>query len=241
MPVSYQIVIPVYTWLPHIEKNLESLNDWEHLLLVDNSKDGWLKKYEGRGAKIVYRPENIGVSRAWNLGIKEGKDYTFFVSSSVFWPLGFAELRNHLEQLIAEKAPGIEYGLFCNLAWHANALSQKTIEKVGFFDTNFYPSYYEDTDMCRRLYLAGIHPNVEGHTRGGVVPIVVVSASPIEIATTLKRAGLQVPFNKLAQHYKNKWGGNKPNETFDLPWGDKPLGYWPEKSIETLKQEYGLD
>ncbi len=240
MDISHKIVVPIYTELPHIAANLESLDDWDHLLIVDNSKNGWCKRFEEKGAKVLYRPGNIGVARSWNLGIKEGKDYTFFVSSSVFWPAGFAELRSHLDRLIDEQAPGIEHGLFCQLGWHANALSKLAVEKCGYFDENFYPAYEEDVDMCHRLYLAGIHPNQVGETLGGTVPIVTISAYPLDIAMTLKQASLQVDFIKLRNYYIDKWGGDHGKETYSRPFNQDSLGYFPRNSIESLKQQYGL-
>lgn len=239
--MTYTITVPIYRELPHIKGNIESINDWEHLFIIDNSPEKWCRQFEERGARVLYPDQNIGVARSWNEGIEQGADYTFFVSSSVKFNQGFSEVAEKLENLIEEKAPGIEYGVLTQLGWHCNALSQKTIEIIGMVDTNFYPSYVEDIDLCRRLYLAGIHPNMEGKTLGGTIPCVVIDAQPIEIATTLKRAGLQVHFNKLNQYYKDKWGGNKPNEKYDLPFGDKPLSYFPERSIAELKEKYDLD
>ncbi len=238
--MDYQIVIPIYRDLEHIEPNLESLNDWEHLLIVDNSESGWCRKFVARGAKVLHFPQNIGVARSWNLGIKEGKDYTFFVSSSVKWQYGFNELANHLKQMIKEKVPGIEYGLFCQLGWHANAISQKTVEKVGYFDENFYPAYEEDVDYCYRLYLAGLHANIFGQTKGGVIPAVTVNAAPIEIATTIKRAGLPVNFNKLRNYYIGKWNGDHGKEQFTTPFDSGDLGYFPKNTIRQLQKMYDL-
>lgn len=237
---SYLICVPIYAKLPHIEENLESINDWNHLFIVDNSENGWCKRFEERGARVVYKPQNIGVARAWNLGIMEGEDYTFFVSSSVKFHRGFQEVVDQLKQAIDKKLPGIEHGLFTQLGWHCNALTQKTIGKIGYFDENFYPSYVEDIDICRRLYLAGIHPDPKGKTLGGTVPCITIDAEPVEIAATLKRAGLQVNFAALNEYYRRKWNGNKPNEKFTKPFGKYDLSYFPVKTIEELKLEYGL-
>lgn len=234
--MTYQIVMPIYKELPHIERNLESLNDWEHLLIVDNSVDKWCKKFEGRGCKIEYRPENIGVARSWNIGLKEGKEYTFVVSSSVYFPNGFIEVADKLRKLIAEGVPNVEYGVFTNLGWHCNAITQKTVEICGYFDENFYPAYEEDVDYARRLYVANLHGKEAEHN----VPFINIDAAPIEIAATIKRAGLHVEFNKLRNYYIAKWGGDHAKETFDTPFNSGDLKYFPTKTVEQLKEEYGL-
>jgi hypothetical protein len=240
--MDYSIIIPIYRELPHIEANLESIQDWEHLFLIDNSEDKWLKRFEGRGATIIYPDQNIGVARSWNEGIKQGKEYNFFVSSSVKFNQGFNQVIDIVEKMIEEKAPGIEYGFFTQLGWHMNCLTQKTIDIVGYFDENFYPAYEEDVDMCRRIYLAGIHANQKGETLGGVVPCAVIDAQPFEIATTLKRAGLQVNFAALRQYYIKKWGGDHEQETYTIPFNmpERDLKYFPTFTIQNLKNTYGL-
>jgi hypothetical protein len=236
---TYQIVIPIYAELPHIEGNLESLNDWEHLLIVDNSKDSWCKKFEGRGAKIEYHPENIGVARSWNIGILKKCDYTFFVSSSVKFNKGFKEVVDNLNDLILKKAPGIEYGLFTQLGWHCNGISKETVRICGLFDENYYPAYEEDIDYCYRLYLADIH-SYKNKTIKNNVPIIVIDAKSFEIATTIKKAGLHVNFQALRNYYITKWGGDHGNETFKTPFNCGDLKDFPHRTIAQLRKDYGL-
>jgi hypothetical protein len=238
--MDYKIIIPIYRELPHIEGNLQSIADWKHLLIIDNSPTNWCKKFEAMGATVIHKPENIGVARSWNLGITFGKEYNFFVSSSVKFNRGFQEVVDIVEKMIADKAPGIDYGFFTQLGWHMNCLTQKTISIVGFFDENFYPAYEEDVDMCRRLYLAGIHPNQKGDTLGGVVPCAVIDAQPFEIATTLKRAGLQVNFAALRQYYIKKWDGDHEEEKNTTPFSSGDLKYFPENSISHLRSTYRI-
>lgn len=254
--MTYQIVVPIYKDLPHIEENIKSIADFEHLLIIDNSTDGFCKKFEDLGAQVRYFPHNIGVARAWNLGIAEGKDYTFFVSSSVKFNKGFKEVVDGLEELLAQEVDdqydheteqaiqghhsGVEWGVFTQLGWHCNAISKKTVDKIGLFDENFYPAYYEDTDYCRRLYLAGLHPNLKGETLGGVIPTLTIDAKPIGIAVSVNQGGLQVDYSKLAEYYKSKWGGVPGEETSEKPFGCPLLRFWPRAGIEELKERYGL-
>lgn len=222
--MTYRIVVPIYT-NEHLADNcLNSIDvDWSHLIIVDNSKDSFCKKYEGRGAKIYYYPENIGVARAWNLGLKADADWTFFVSIAVAFPNGFSEV-------LAELKNANDY-LFCSdLAWHCNAISRKCVEAVGYFDENFYPAYYEDTDYVRRMQIVGI-------------PVTVVRTSAysaVQANSTESDRGLPVHYLNLEKYYIEKWGGKPGHETFNMPFGDKGIGHWVGQTIKTLKQRYEI-
>ena len=238
--MNYKIIVPIYQELPHIQANLDSINDWEHLYIIDNSKTAWCSKFVGSGADIDFQPANIGVARSWNRGIKQGAEYNFFVSSSVRFENGFKEVVDLLEKLIAEQAKGIEYGMYTQLGWHCNALSQKAIEKVGYFDENFYPAYEEDVDMCQRLYLAGLHCNKKSESLGLYMPTVSIHAKPVEIAATIKHTNLAVNFTALRKYYIEKWGGDHGLEKYATPFCSGDLGYFPKKTIQELKNEYEI-
>lgn len=55
--MTYKIVIPIYT-NEHLADNcLSQIDvDWRHLIIVDNSKDSFCKKYEGRGGDDILFP-----------------------------------------------------------------------------------------------------------------------------------------------------------------------------------------
>lgn len=232
---DYKIVVPVYSSLL-VDDFLKNIDvDWSRLFIVDNSKDSYCNKFKGLGATIVSMPENIGVARAWNLGLKQGADYTWFVSVSVRFNKGFSELESKMNE-------ANEYGLFTQLGWHCNCISQAMVQKVGYFDENFYPAYYEDTDYCYRFYLAGLHDTPWYPPKyGNHIPCVEIDAKPVGIAMSMKKAGLKVNMGALADYYRVKWGGYPREETSRKPFGRDFLGHFPEKSIEQLKKEYGLE
>jgi len=233
--ISYLIVVPIYKKTEYTDKNLESINDWQHLFIIDNSIANFCRKYEKLGAKVIYPEENQGVSRSWNLGLKEGKDYTFFVSQTINFEKGFLEVVSWLDELVVTKAqPMIDYGLFTQLGWHCNGISQKTVEEIGYFDENFYPSYYEDVDYAYRLKMADLH----GKTEGRSIPCITINARPTIIAGALK-SGLSVNFPELGKYYAKKWGGNSPNEKLTRPFGEHRLDWWGDRSIEKLRSIYG--
>lgn len=181
--------------------------DWSQLILVDNSKEGFCKKYLGKGAEIRFHPDNLGVAGSWNYGIRSDAEFLWIISSTLIFNQGFSELIRKMEF-------ANEYGLLTDEAWHCIGFSRKTFDTVGIFDEQFYPGYYEDNDYGYRLQLAHIHnaPNYPS------MPKVAVDITSQGVATTLK-AGLVHPrFDLLREYYKKKWGGYPSEEKFVTPF-----------------------
>ena len=222
---NYCILIPYLAPPENLNGCLETIKDqWEHIILIDNSSDSYCKKYEGKVGKIHYHPENIGVSRSWNIGLKKGFDYTYIISVCMRFPEGFQEI---LDFSVSE------YGLMFQHGWHLFGFTQKTIDKIGYFDTNFYPAYSEDIDYSRRINLAGLKTDK-----------LVCKATSLGNALTLATAKVKVNFPALRQHYFEKWGGlsSGASEKFIHPYNNStfPLSYFPEHTIKELKKVYNV-
>lgn len=216
-----------------LDNCLKSIDvDWRHLILVDNSKDGICKKYENRGAMIFYYPENIGVSRSWNLGLQAKAEWTFLVSISAIFPAGFSEV-------LVELKNANDYVFYTDRALHCGAISQKCVEKVGYFDENFYPAYFEDMDYYRRVRLVlGKKPQLI-YSEKKLEKIHKIPAYSIKYGTSLE-SGLEVNNGALMEYYISKWGGKPTEEKFNKPFGDKSIDYYPINTINQLKEKYNL-
>ncbi len=220
--MTYKICIPVYLGSAAVDNLLASIDiAWHYLILVDNSPDSYCKKFEGRGAMIYYYPENIGVSRAWNIGLKSGADWVFLLSQAVVFPGGFSEF------LLGVDTTN-EYCYFTDLGWHCVGISQKTVALIGLFDTNYYPAYLEDTDYYRRMCLAGIEHG-QPHTPQAITSTIGSSSG----------LGKDVRFKPLNDYFFSKWNSTVDEHGWGLPFGDKPLSYFPEKSVKELQNTYG--
>jgi hypothetical protein len=114
-------------------------------------------------------------------------------------------------------------------SWHLIALHRRCFDAVGYFDENFYPAYFEQTDWCRRLRMLDME---------GGWPRVWVNALSQGVA--LHAPLVSCPAPPLLDYYRDKWGGDKGAETHMVPWGDKPLDYFPQRSIPELIHRYGL-
>ena len=109
---------------------------------------------------------NRGLSLSWNDGLIEsytndGNDVTVIVNDDII----FGE--NDFDRLVqtAYENPdkwfttgrGFDgYGNVQNMLWGCFILNKIAIEKVGYFDENIFPAYYEDIDYNFRALLAGL-------------------------------------------------------------------------------------
>lgn len=200
----------------------------EDILIVDNSLDGFAGKYGLR----TYRAEgihNIGVGRAWNIAVREVLekkfDYLVIVSTSMYFgPVMYHTFMSHLQDHNGDNVvEATGHG------WHLIALHRVLLETIGLFDENFYPAYFEDVDFGNRMKLKGLQYNwpkvwINAITRGVGLHAKAITCLP----------------QPLMDYYAEKWGGSKGNEIFELPFGDKPIGYFPENSIPDLISKYGL-
>jgi hypothetical protein len=219
---------------------IESLSDSvrENLLVIDNSQDGFASKFN---VESQHHPENIGVARSWNIGarrvVEEKLDYLIILSAAIVFNKGMDDF---IEQL------SHPYGVESQFSYHLIAIGRPTFEQIGYFDENFYPAYYEETDFIRRMELAHI-----SHVVGPPphLPVVQVDAERQGIALTIQSGALHVDFLALAGYFTEKWGEVPEYETqeqrdkmYQYPFNDpsKPLSYWPERSIEELKARYKL-
>ena len=107
--------------------------------------------------------------------------------------------------------------LLAGCGFSAMYLPRAVFEAAGPFDTGFWPAYFEDVDMHRRLSLAGIAvETVEAEvTHAGSASI----GGDAELAALV---GATFPRNR--ERYRAKWGGPPTQETFAEPWAGWPRG-----------------
>jgi hypothetical protein len=243
--IDYLIVIPVYKVHERTIKCLKSIKDYEHVLLVDNTGTGECEKLinEYPGIRVSVQTENIGVSRAWNIGIDEGHDWTFIVSSSMIFKGGFKQ--------IAAMVENYDGPVFrTNHAWHCIGISKKAVEVVGRFDENFYPGYLEDCDWDFRSSLA----KQKEYDNFKINAICQVNGG-----ATID--GAYVMIAPLRKYFVEKWGGPEMDEKegepffgvpivwtraeniYSKPFNNKKnkLSYWEQRSIEELREKYGFN
>lgn len=225
------------------DRCIESIDKKWHknLYIVDNSKEGFAHKYKNIASE--HHPENIGIGRGWNVGLRkcvdEQLDYAVILSASVVFEDGMSDFVAMLEN---NHDP---HGMETQHAWHMIAIGRKTVEKIGFFDENFYPGYYEDSDYIRRMELAGIHNPMSTTNR---LPKVDIKAGYQGWALTIKR-GLKVNMEACRDYFVEKWGYEPRYDSqrsrdllYKYPFNNpsNAIHYFPERSIEELREKYNL-
>jgi hypothetical protein len=220
--MTYNICVPVYLG-GEVVDNLVATIDVapHHLILVDNTPDSYCKKFEGKGYTILYYPNNIGVGRAWNIGLQAQLDWTFLLTQAAVFPNGFSSFLLDVN--------GSDECYMTMEGWHVVGISKKVVDKIGLIDTNFWPGYLEDSDYYRRMRIAGV-------THGALhVPEVSVPS----IGTAVG-AGAKVNLPKLMDYFIEKWGAGPNEDGYQLPFKDKPLDYFPNRSLAEVQRIYGL-
>lgn len=219
------IVIP-YVHKPYFDKCMATLDPFLDVLPIDNTK------------------RNLGVAESWNRGIdavKEDSSYDWLVVCSAAMRFGSSMGNDMIRQLDAHlgdnvirfaedwikeqefergKNPSWYEGVFY---WHCTALSRVTLGAVGYFDPNFYPIYFEDTDYDLRIKKTGIYGT------DIILPIDAVSKS---IGHSIELAGVKSPSEPLVAYFAEKWGrhpGAPQLGSYDRPFNDpnNSLAYFP--------------
>ena len=130
----------------------------EHLVIVDNSgTQTWQPKKPDLVKKmwVIQVPFGLGLVGAWNLIIKSTPyaHYWLMVNDDAHFKPGALEMVN---AEVDEQAINF---LDCVPIWSAVAFGQGMIEKVGLYDENFYPLYFDDNDLERRIDYHGVNKN----------------------------------------------------------------------------------
>lgn len=234
--------------LPIVERNYESLNCLssirredsafgippEQVLIVDNTRNpgdlaGGSMDSTSEDRFRTYRDpdgHNLGCARSWNIGarevVTEGLDYLVILSQSVqFGPVLHTTWREQMDRFWGQnviEGDGLSFKL---IAFH-----RRVFETVGYLDSNLWPAYFEAADLSYRMRQVGMEG---GWTRAWVNAMAQTVASHSHL----------VDAHPLLDYMREKWGGDKGEETFDRPWGDKPLDYFEEVPIPVLAERYG--
>jgi GT2 family glycosyltransferase len=157
---------------------------------------------------FIYRPhQNLGVSGSWNIIM----DYADKVNATHVLMLNDDIYLGKTEEQILRMIDLFQHIHFLNsfMNWSSWILSVEAYKKIGNFDENFFPAYFEDNDYCYRMRLN----EFERYNTDYLNPVVYRNSQ-----TILKDSSLNQNFNKNRQYYASKWGGLPSEETFTTPF-----------------------
>jgi GT2 family glycosyltransferase len=130
----------------------------EHLVIIDNSGTGTYLPPENDFVQNVWvlpMPFGVGLTGAWNLIVKSTPyaPYWVCVNDDAWFAPG--SLQKISEQVDPSRMnfPGIVPH------WSCAIFTEAVIDKVGLYDERFYPLYFDDNDMERRISHAGFEIN----------------------------------------------------------------------------------
>jgi hypothetical protein len=225
---NYTLGIPILNKPYLLDKLLSSIPDDElpiNLIVVDNGQN-YIKKCsdkfeewndKGVNIEIVFPNYNWGVSKSWNEIIKKYIDKTPIIISNN----DMTVVPNSINRFMNYYNEGYEL-IWINAGYCFFMITKTCIDKIGYFDENFYPAYVEDTDYGRRGLLCDelkkIQINEEGIQHQGVTTIKNHYHKPLG---DFVKACMDINHD-----YWNKKWINSNGKLFDKPFGDKELSYW---------------
>lgn len=137
------LIVPILNRYDLLESMLDSINyPIDNILIIDN---GGSFKTDKENVKVLNMPANLGLSAAWNLGIKcyPHEKYWLFASADTVWG------ENALKEI--DEMSGSDKLILTNDAYGCFSVGENVVEKVGLFDEYFYPIYFEDNDFHERV------------------------------------------------------------------------------------------
>jgi len=99
------------------------------------------------------------------------------------------------------------------------AVNPIAVEKVGYFDENYWPIYGEDVDYSRRCRLLGVP-----YYNAGETGIIHLGSTTIKTVPALNAQNM-VTFPRNEEYHRLKHGGGYGHETFLHPFNDEQLSW----------------
>jgi len=187
---------------------------------------------------------NRGLARSWNDGlrlfVRERGDILLFVNDDVlFYNNAFDE---YVDFIISTKRNipdfgqisvfGLETGTaealgsgdtlgkpaYQGLA--CSAIGENAIEKIGYFDQNFWPVYFTDTDYMHRIDIACLPRPTDTRTL-----LEHNRSLTTRIDPSLRKLHDE-RFKRGQEYYLRKWGGLPLAETFASPFADPRFDFF---------------
>jgi len=224
--------------------SIKSNTPYKIIIINNNSTDGtdkYINEMVYRQKIAGFNlSDNLGVAGSWNFGIRTGlehfkSDFFLIINNDV---LLHPEMIDKLIEKIKDRqtllvsatdisgrissaseisgflAPSEEVQVEAP-EFSSFLIKKETIEKVGYFDEQFYPAYFEDNDYHFRIRKAGykawkINTAVYFHYGSRTIK----ENENIKMISDRGYLG-----NK--EYYKRKWGGYPGEEKYQTPFNNK--------------------
>jgi hypothetical protein len=183
------------------------------------------------GYGLIEPGRNLGVAASWNLLLRvafdRGYDQALIGSNDTFLNPGSLAC-------VATLSPCEDVALWHLCGFDCFLVQRRTVDRVGWFDENFYPAYKEDQDYTYRCRLAGLDSQ----------PVSGASAQTVGSATLNSVPGYRAAnthtYDQNVKYYVNKWGGDSGQEQFTAPFNrpELPLSWWPVSPLNQSQWDW---
>ncbi len=187
---------------PALKSYCRSFNT--EIFVVDNGKQDLTFQHE----KIDYFPmlHNTGVAASWNFLcdhiFKRGYQNAIILNDDIFWGATHTEVEAFLTRYSQK------HFITTPLDWCNFILPKSTYVRIGRFDEQFFPAYFEDNDYDYRLKLEGL----ELYKHSFLLPVIHKVSQTSELDDSIL---MEYEANK--SRYIAKWGGEPLRELFLEP------------------------
>lgn len=168
----------------------------------------------------IEKQDHLGCGPSWNRFIRTSPGAWMISANDIQFAPGSV---GRIKKVVYDNQ---DASIVCAFGYNVFVFTDVGKAKVGLFDENFYPAYFEDCDHFRRVALSGAKavavPGFECiHGEAPYWGSSTVHSDP-ELA---RRNG--ITFGNLRKYYANKWGGEPGKESFMRPFNQSvPLDYW---------------
>ena len=155
---------------------------------------------------------NLGVASSWNWFIQNVPDVRFICNDDI-------EVCENTVKSFKDKITESQDEHFfvpqskLGEIFSHYVLLNSGVDLVGLFDEKFYPAYFEDNDMHRRMNLVGVNTIP--------VPDCTIShkkSSTLAAYTDVEKSAHHENFRLNKQYYTKKWGGTPGKESYSIPF-----------------------
>lgn len=172
------------------------------------------------GEVVVESHKNLGCGPSWNHIIRSTPGAWLICGNDIQFSPG------DLGKVAAVLEANQDASIICGMGYSCYCFTETGMKKVGLFDENFFPAYYEDNDHFRRVALSGAKAVgvPEFKAVHGEAPY--WGSSTIKASPDLERKNVTT-FGNNRDYYVRKWGGEPGKERFKKPFNrDVPLDFW---------------
>lgn len=210
--LDFTVGIPTVNHHELLVKAIDSICDNTvrptRVIVIDNGDiKPWIPSLWEVPVHVVRPQQNLGVAASWNLLMKLISPMPAIIMNDDC-VLG----EGVLEKMMGYPSPAV----VCAHGFACFRLDQEIRKKVGDFDEEFYPAYYEDADYRYRLKLEGI-PYIDWDTatndiQHGKDHLNFQKWNVEKMAWFHKRLAMNY------EYYLKKWGGGIEAEVFTSPF-----------------------